>query len=130
VVAEKGAQRRRGLGGVDEVELLVPCELHGISRKLLVVTGGTESVPTGLSMGVQHQWRTVTQRGGDPTTENRGKSVKSVHNHREHLGEEDKHRATHRRRRILTGGQRRYCYLRWGKVIMRPTRCDSGDKVG
>jgi hypothetical protein len=130
VVAEKGARRRRGLDGVDEVELLVPCELHGISRKLLVATGGTESVPTGLSTRVQHQWQTATQRGGDPTTENRGKSVKSVHNHREHLGEEDKCRATHRRRRILTGGQRRYCYLRWGKVIMRPTHCNSGDKVG
>jgi hypothetical protein len=67
-VAEIRSSRWRGLEGVDEVELMVPCELHVILGKLLVSTERTESVPMGLSTRARCQWRTVVRRGGDLTT--------------------------------------------------------------
>jgi hypothetical protein len=61
-VVETRSLQRRGLKGVDEVELLVPCELHGILGKLLVSAEGMESIPIGLSTRARRQWRTTTTR--------------------------------------------------------------------
>jgi hypothetical protein len=43
-VAEKGSSHRRGLGGEDEVQLLVPCKLHRNSGEPLGVEVEAEGV--------------------------------------------------------------------------------------
>jgi hypothetical protein len=70
VVAEKRSLQQRELSRVDEVKILVPCELHGILGKLLASAEGTDSLPIGLSTRVWCQWQTTAWRGSEPTTEN------------------------------------------------------------
>jgi hypothetical protein len=81
----KGARWRCRLGGVDEVDVLVPYELHGILGWLLVAEGGPEGVSTRLPTMARCQWRTTAALCVHNRERNR---VSRLHNGQQLLREE------------------------------------------
>jgi hypothetical protein len=96
--------RHGGPGGVDEVQLLVCCELHRALGMLLGVKVEAEGVLMKLSMAARCQWRTVARIGRDPAIRNEGKWVRAVGHLQGLLGEEVEGGGTHRRCQNLAGG--------------------------